>query len=115
MNKSLVIFTGTLLLLAASIGLIADRLVHPSFLVLISTILAGATWLVYFFIQKAKKEDLVKNYLLTIVMKLIAGGIFIFILLYIDKSGADGNAGFFMATYFLLTGLEVGFLFKQLG
>ena len=90
------------------------QLANPSFLILILGVLAIATWLVYFFIQKMKQEDLVKNYLLTIVLKLLAGGIFIFILLYKDKSGADANALLFMVAYLLFTGLEVGFLFKGL-
>ncbi|SRR5260221_9166562 len=114
MNKDLVIFTASLLLLAAVIGLVTMQLANPSFLFLILGVLTVATWLVYFFVQRTKSEDLVKNYLLTIVLKLLSGGIFIFILLYKDKSGADANAIFFMAAYLVFTGLEVGFLFKGL-
>ena len=114
MNRNLFVFTVWLLLLAVAIGVVARQLANPSFIGLILPVLASATWLVYFFIQGAKREDLVKNYLLTVVLKLAAGGIFIFILLWADKSGANLNAILFMASYLLFTGLEVGFLFKQL-
>lgn len=115
MNRDLVVFTVALVLLAAITGLIAVQLESPSFLTLILIVLGGATWLVYFFIQRSNREDFIKNYLLTIVLKLLVGGIFIFTLLYIDKAGSDANAIFFMAAYLLFTALEVGFLFKKLG
>jgi len=115
MNKDLAIFTTSLLLLAVVIGLVTMQIANPSFLFLILGVLTAATWPVYFFLQSTKSEDLVKNYLLTIVLKLLSGGVFIFILLYKDKSGADANAIFFMIAYLLFTGLEVGFLFKGLG
>jgi hypothetical protein len=114
MNKSLAIFSVTLILLATVIGWVAYRLGPPSFLMAILVTLSAATWLVYFFVQRARQEDFIRNYLLTIVAKLLAGGIFVFVLLFLDKDGAEANAIFFMASYFLLTGLEVGFLFSRL-
>jgi len=114
MNRNLLSFTGSLAVLALVIGWCAHRLAQPSFLFLILLVLAIATWLVYFFIQKTNPDDFVRNYLLTIVLKLLAGGIFIFTLLYADKSGADANAILFMTAYLLFTGLEVGFLFSKL-
>lgn len=87
---------------------------QPSFLILILTVLALATWVVYFFILKTKPADFVRNYVLTIVLKLLVGGVFISILLYIDKPAADANAILFMTAYLLFTGLEVGFLFRRL-
>jgi hypothetical protein len=114
MNKDLFVFTGALISLTIITGLATVQLANPSFLILILTVLAVATWLVYFFIQKTNREDFIKNYLLSIVLKLLSGGIFIFILLYIDKPGADVNAIFFMTAYLLFTGLEVGFLFRRL-
>ena len=114
MNRSLVLFTVSLAVLATAIGMTAGRIAHPTFLLLILIALSGATWLVYFYVQQTKREDFIKNYLLTIVVKLLAGGIFISALLYLDKEGAEANAIFFMATYFLFTGLEVSFLFSRL-
>jgi predicted neutral ceramidase superfamily lipid hydrolase len=115
MNKDLVAFTGTLVLLTIVTGLVTVQFANPSFLILILIVLAATTWLVYFFIQRANREDFIKNYLLTIVLKLLAGGVFIFALLYIDKRGADSNAILFMAAYLLFTGLEVVFLFRRMG
>lgn len=115
MSRSLLIFTVALALLGLTTGLVALQLGSPSFLVLILTALAGATWLVYFFNQRSNRENFVKNYFLTIVLKLLAGGIFIFILLYADQGGANANAVLFLTAYVLFTGLEVGFLFRKLG
>jgi hypothetical protein len=115
MNKDLVVFTGALVILSVITGLVTLQLANPSFLILILTVLAMATWLVYFFIQRARREDFVKNYMLTIVLKLLGGGIFISVLLYADRPGADANAVLFMTAYLLFTGLEVGFLFRRLG
>ncbi len=114
MNRNTVVFTATLLAMAVAAGWVSRQLADPSFLVLILSALAVATWLVYWFIQKTRPGDFIKNYLLTIVLKLLAGGIFIFILLYADRPGADANAILFMAAYFLFTGLEVGFLYRKL-
>src|SRR5712675_141297 len=114
MNKDLMVFTGALVLLTIATGVASLQFANPSFLILILTVLAVATWLVYFFIQRTNREDFIKNYLLTIVLKLLVGGVFIFSLLYIDKPGSDANGILFMAAYVLFTGLEVGFLFKKL-
>jgi hypothetical protein len=115
MNKDLVVFSGALLALTVITRLCALQLGHPSFLTLILAVLALATWLVYFFIQRTRREDFIKNYMLTIVLKLLSGGVFISILIYFDKPGANANAILFMTTYLLFTGLEVGFLFRRLG
>jgi hypothetical protein len=115
MTRDLLAFTGALLLLAIITGLVTAQLTNPSFLILILTVLALATWLVYFFMQRTRREDFVKNYMLTIVLKLLASGIFISTLLFVDKPGANANAILFMVAYLLFTGLEVGFLFKRLG
>ncbi len=115
MSRNTVVFTATLFATAVAIGWVSRQLANPSFLVLILSALAAATCLVYGFVLNAKPEDFIKNYLLTVVVKLLAGGIFIAILLYADKPGADANAVLFMATYFLFTALEVGFLFNKRG
>jgi len=114
MNRSLAVFTGALLALTVIIGLVTLPFAHPSFLILILTVLVLGTWLVYFFIQRTTREDFAKNYLLTIVLKLLAGGIFISILMYVDKPGANANAVLFMTAYLVFTGLEVGFLLRRL-
>jgi hypothetical protein len=114
MNKDLGVFTGALLLLSVITGFVATRLGNPSFLILILVVLTLATWLVYVFIQRTNQDNFVRNYLLTIVLKLLAGGIFIFVLFYLDQPGSNANAILFMTAYLLFTGLEVGFLFRRL-
>ena len=115
MNKDLTVFTGALLLVTVATGFATVQFASPSFMVLILTVLSLATWLVYYFVQKGSRENFIRNYLLTIVLKLLSGGTFILILLHIDKLRADANAIFFMTVYLLLTVLEVGFLFRKLG
>lgn len=114
MNKGLLTFTAVLVALTVLIGVVTTRLASPSFLTLILSSLGVATWLVFFLMQRTNHENFIKNYLLTIVLKLIAGGIFIFALIYADEPGAEANALLFMVAYFLLTSLEVGFLFSRL-
>ena len=63
--------------------------------------------------ERTDTEKFIRNYLLTIVIKLLAGGIFIFAVIYADLNNAESNAVTFMGAYLLLTGLEVGFLFKK--
>jgi hypothetical protein len=49
---------------------------------------------------------------MTIVLKLLAGALFISIIFFIDKASANANAILFIVGYLLLTGLEVTFLFR---
>ena len=113
MNKNLLIFSIGLIALTIGIGYCALQFTSPSFLKLILSSLAVTTWLVYFFMERASTENFIRNYLLTIVIKLLAGGIFIFAIIYADMDGSESNAITFMAAYLLFTGLEVGFLFKK--
>ncbi|MBS1680885.1 MAG: hypothetical protein JST48_04160 [Bacteroidetes bacterium] len=113
MNKNILGFTSTLVALSFGIGSLTRKLGQPTFLFLILAVLAAATWLVYFFMARTKSEDFIKNYMLTIVVKLILGGVFISVLIFLDKKGAEENAVLFMASYLIFTALEVGFLFKR--
>jgi hypothetical protein len=63
--------------------------------------------------DRGEKENFIRNYLLTIVIKLLAGGIFIAAIIYVDMDNAETNAITFMAAYLLFTILEVGFLFRK--
>src|SRR5258706_15417012 len=108
MNKNLLIFSLCLVGLTVGAGYGALQFSSPSFLELILSSLAITTWLVYFFMEKADTENFIRNYLLTIVVKLLAGGIFISAIIYADLEKAESNALTFMAAYLLFTGLEVG-------
>jgi hypothetical protein len=113
MNKNIFTFSVLLAALTIAIGFGALQFTSPSFLKLILSALSITTWFVYFFMERVSSEIFIRNYLLTIVIKLLAGGIFIFALIYADLENAESNALTFMISYFLFTGLEVGFLFKK--
>ncbi len=113
MNRNLLVFSIILVVLTIAIGFGALQFTSPSFLKLILGALSITTWLVYFFMERGNTENFIRNYLLTILIKLLAGGIFIFAIIYADMDGAESNALTFMVAYLLFTGLEVGFLFKK--
>ena len=113
MNKNLVAFTVCLIFLSVLVSWAAVQFASPSYLFLIVGMLALATFIVYFFIERTESENFIKNYLLTIVLKLLAGGIFISVIIYTDLESAESNAISFMAAYLLFTVLEVAFLFKK--
>ena len=112
MNKNLFLFTFLLGLLAVGIGWGSRTLLTASYETSTLVFLTGSTWLVFLFMNRPTKPDsFIRNYLLSIVLKLLAGGIFISVIIYLDKPSANANAILFMIAYLLLTSLEVGFLF----
>ena len=113
MNRNLFLFSVCWALLLVGLGWVAQLIAISSFTFVILGSVAVATWAIYFLMMKTDAENRVKNYLLSIVLKLLAGGIFISVLIVLDKPHADTNAIFFMITYFLFTTLEVAFLPKH--
>lgn len=113
MNKNLFVFSILLVFVTALVAWGASEWLQASFLMPILIFLFVSTWLVFVFMsRKANAETFIKNYLLSIVLKLLAGGVFIAIVIFVDNAFANSNAILFMAGYLLLTGLEVGFLFN---
>lgn len=112
-KKSLAAFAFCLVVLSVLLSWVITRYATPTFLFQIVSILAAATFLAYFFMVRTPAEDFVKNYLLTIVTKLLAGGLFIGAIIFADIEGAETNAVTFMVVYLAFTGLEVGFLFGK--
>lgn len=106
-------FVFCLLLLSVCIGVVAHQFTATSFAISIVAVLAVATTLVYYFMQKVTADNFVKNYILTIFLKLVAGGGFIFVLILLDRQASQANAVVFMSAYFLFTALEVGFLYQK--
>ncbi|MBS1559678.1 MAG: hypothetical protein JST69_13235 [Bacteroidetes bacterium] len=113
MNKNVLLFTVCWLLLVIILGLTVNYAGKNTFTFPILLVVAGATWVIYFLINRTPSEKWVKNYLLSIVLKLLLGGGFISILIFVDKTHANANALFFMIAYFMFTGLEVSFLLKR--
>jgi hypothetical protein len=88
---------------------------EPSFMWETVALLCISTIIIYFFLQKGNRRDpleFVKSFLLSVVLKIVLGGIFIVILIKLDAPGANANALFFLISYFLFTGLEVTMLAK---
>lgn len=101
------IYAGTNLL--ANNGLIDP----PSYAVVTLVGLFLTTTLVYFFLVYSKSKhplDFVRNYLLTLVLKIIMAGVYVFIIMRLDPPWATSNAAFFLICYFIFTGLEVTLL-----
>lgn len=72
------------------------------------------TLILFSFLHRVKQPGMfIQLYLLSMVVKLLGSGIFIFIVALKDKAGAASNAGFFLFSYILYTALEVGFLYRQ--
>jgi hypothetical protein len=82
----------------------------PSFMGVILAVLAISTLLIYYVLQRMKPADsmdFVRNFLLSVVLKLIMSGVLIMILINLDSVGANGNALFFMIGYLIFTIAEV--------
>jgi hypothetical protein len=113
MNKNLISFTACLIAFSVLIFWLAAKYSNSSYLLVIVAALAVATFVAYFFLNRSASENFIKNYLLTIVVKLLAGGVFIAAIIFNDQEGAEANALTFMAAYLLFTMLEIGFLFSK--
>jgi hypothetical protein len=86
----------------------------PSFALEILFFLAGSTLVIfYILIRRAEAESFTQSYLLSIVLKILVYGTFIFVLIFMDSSEATVNTAFFITSYLLFTALEVAFLFKN--
>jgi hypothetical protein len=101
-----------LTLLAGHLSWIASL---PSFFYQIILFLLFATFVVFRYLYKINKPEVfVQFYLLTMVLKFIAYGIFNAIIILEDRAGAAGNVAFFILVYLLFTTLEVAFLYRKI-
>jgi hypothetical protein len=86
----------------------------PSFTLEILFFLASSTLIIfYILIKRDDPESFTQSYLLSIAVKILFYGAFIFVLIFMDSPGASLNTAFFIASYVLYTALEVTFLFKR--
>lgn len=87
----------------------------PSFFYQTILFLAFTTFVVFGYLYKADKPGFfVQLYLLTMVVKFIAYGVFNLIVIREDPTGAVNNVAFFMLIYLVFTTLEVGFLYRKI-
>jgi hypothetical protein len=88
----------------------------PSYLLEILLLLSVSTIVIFYFLQKMKTTeplDFVKNFLLSVVLKILLSGAFVFILIKLDPAGANTNAIFFMISYLFFTAYEIIVLTKK--
>ncbi|HEY0653952.1 MAG TPA: hypothetical protein VGD65_12525 [Chryseosolibacter sp.] len=98
-----------------SYGAVQGYFQRPSFFIQTLIFLTFSTALVFFYLYTAEKPGFfVQLYLLTMAVKLLAYLVFCFVMISNDKPSAVGNVVFFMATYFLFTALEIGFLYRKI-
>ncbi|MEP2669986.1 MAG: hypothetical protein ABJH04_13375 [Cyclobacteriaceae bacterium] len=91
--------------------------VFPSFFFqTIILLFLGAAGIYYYLvdIKNEKPKYFAQLYLLTLFVKLVAYGAYILFVLMKSPNQAAANAGVFMVTYILFTGLEVGFLYRRI-
>ena len=87
---------------------------QPSFLFQTSFFLMFVAVITYRYLQRAANpEDFVRLYLGMIVLKLIVSLGYAAVMATQDSAGAKGNVLYFLVVYVVLTGVEVGFLYKK--
>jgi hypothetical protein len=86
----------------------------PSFFYQTLVFLLFSTIVIYAYLYKVDKPDyFVQLYLLTMAVKLLAYGAYVYFMITGDGKGAFTNVIFFMVSYFLFTTLEIVFLYRR--
>jgi hypothetical protein len=94
-------------------GASQDFFNRPTYGTAILLTLSISTGSIYCWLNRINSESFTQSYLLSIVAKLLIGGIMISTMIVIDKASSVENALTFIITYFIFTALEVFFLFKK--
>lgn len=87
----------------------------PDYLFQTLVFLFVATAGLYRFLLKTKLERpdyFVQLYLLTLVIKIIASGVYLFVMV-VGQPEPARDVVFFMAVYFVFTAIEIGFLYSR--
>jgi hypothetical protein len=92
------------------------RFLNPSFFYQTTALLfLGTVFIVYVIIHEHRRTGtLIVPYLLSIVLKFIVYGSYLFIIIRLQPEQASGNAIFFGMLYIALTLVEIGFLYWNL-
>lgn len=113
-------FAGALLLLASLVYGVLKLLVvwggapQPSFYAQTLILLTLSTAFIYRFLYRRREPMIfVQFYLLTLVVKLLAFGVYNGLMIWKDKPGAPANVVFFMAAYIAFTAFEIAFLYPR--
>ena len=103
-GMALIVMTVTLFLIKA--GVIAS----PSFLAVTLLVMMVSTALIFLFLERTHPRqplDFVRNFMLTVVLKIVLSGFYVFVFLRLDPAAANANVSFFIVNYFLFTAYEV--------
>jgi hypothetical protein len=88
---------------------------YPTFTNEILIFLLLGTLINFRYLDRIESPELfVRMYLFMMALKLLAFGAFVVVIILFDKAGAKGNIAFFIITYIIFTGLEVGFLYRKI-
>jgi hypothetical protein len=97
------------------LGLNKGFFTRPSFFPEILLFLVFTTLVIYIYLSKAGSPAIfVRLYLLLLMLKLVAYGVFLFIIILKDRAAIRANVTFFLVTYFVFTVLEIGFLYHKI-
>ncbi|MCE2994000.1 MAG: hypothetical protein ACK5RG_05725 [Cyclobacteriaceae bacterium] len=103
-GMALIVMAVTLFLIKA--GVIAS----PSFLAVTLLVMMVSTALIFLFLERTHPRqplDFVRNFMLTVVLKIVLSGFYVFVFLRLDPAAANANVSFFIVNYFLFTAYEV--------
>jgi len=88
----------------------AGAIASPSFLYATLMVMTVSTALIFFFLEHTHPRqplDFVRNFMLTVVLKIVLSGFYVFVFLRLDPAAANANVSFFIVNYFLFTAYEV--------
>jgi len=106
----LIILFAAALFMAVQQGVSIGWFEHPTFTNEIIAMLAISHLGLYAIITRqldGRPEDFVKIYLGSTVLRILFFGLFIFVVIWLDRTSASRNAVLFLISYFLFTCLEV--------
>ncbi len=118
MIRFAVFLSGSTLLFAAG-TLLANSLswigMMPSYFYQTLFFVPFTTFVIFAYLTKVTRPEIfVQLYLLTMIVKFITYGAYMFSVIVDDKRGAPGNVVFFMVLYAFFTALEVAFLYRKI-
>jgi len=87
----------------------------PSFFYQTLIFLVFATTTIFAYLYQTNKADFfIQLYILTMVVKFLAYGVYNLFMIMEDKDGAALNVVFFMILYIVFTALEITFLYRRI-
>lgn len=86
---------------------------EPTFFVEIVIFLTVTTAFLFRFVVRAAADNFIQAFLLSMVVKLMAYGAFLFFVIWEDQQNAIPNAVLFLVGYLLFTAIEIFYLYRK--